>query len=187
MKDSAAFAARFFESAHIRRILLGGTDENITAFRAQLPKSLQSLIMGAFPMAMIATHAEVGQKAMAMGKDAEMKREAGLVRSLLDLAGRGSGAVTGLEPVLQAVNDHRVNMLLALDTLRASAQYCSACGLFALAPTKDCPGCGEKPVLVDDAIDLAVYLVLSHGGAVEILTENEELHLSGGIGALLRY
>src|SRR5512133_1842130 len=38
MKESVDFAIRFFEDNHVRRVLVGGTDENVKAFCSLLPK-----------------------------------------------------------------------------------------------------------------------------------------------------
>jgi len=64
LRDVADTAARFFESKRVRRIMLGGTDENISRFKSHLPKSMQSLIVGSFAMGMTASNAEVLQKVL---------------------------------------------------------------------------------------------------------------------------
>ena len=63
-REVAETAARFFESKRVRRILLGGTDENISRFKSHLPKSMQSLVVGSFAMGMTASNAEVLQKVL---------------------------------------------------------------------------------------------------------------------------
>ena len=40
MKESASFAAKFFENNHIRRVLIGGTEENVSSFRVLSAQSL---------------------------------------------------------------------------------------------------------------------------------------------------
>mgnify|MGYP001206694571 CR=1 FL=1 len=64
LRDIAETAVRFFEAKRVRRIMIGGTDENIARFRAYLPKSLQSLIVSTFAMSMTVSHAEVLQKVL---------------------------------------------------------------------------------------------------------------------------
>jgi len=63
-REVAETAARFFESKRVRRIMLGGTDENISRFKSHLPKSMQSLVVGSFAMGMTASNAEVLQKVL---------------------------------------------------------------------------------------------------------------------------
>ena len=48
MKDSVDFAVHFFEENRVRRVMIGGTDENVSLFRSLLPKSWQSLVMNSF-------------------------------------------------------------------------------------------------------------------------------------------
>ncbi len=59
IKEAAEKAARFFSENNVRRILIGGTDDNVIPFRAQLSKAFQSLVVGTFPMSMTASHTEV--------------------------------------------------------------------------------------------------------------------------------
>lgn len=63
-RDIAELATRFLESKRVRRIMIGGTDENVSHFRNFLPKSMQSLIVGTFPMSMTANNGEVLQKVL---------------------------------------------------------------------------------------------------------------------------
>lgn len=64
LREAAETAARFFESKHVRRLMLGGTDENVSRFRNHLPKSLQSIVAGSFAMGMTATNTEVLHKVL---------------------------------------------------------------------------------------------------------------------------
>ena len=73
LRDIVDFATQFFSENHVRRILIGGTDENVALFRNQLPKSWQSLVLGSFPISMLATHNDILEKALEIGKEAETK------------------------------------------------------------------------------------------------------------------
>ncbi|MEI8132291.1 MAG: hypothetical protein WCG34_07650 [Leptolinea sp.] len=68
MKEIATFSAHFFEEKHVRRILICGTDDNVAHFRSLLPKTWQSLVIGTFPMSMTATHSEVLNRALQIGR-----------------------------------------------------------------------------------------------------------------------
>lgn len=63
-RDTADAASKFFEAKHVRRIMLGGSDDNVSHFRNFLPKSMQSLIIGTFAMSMTASNGEVMQKVL---------------------------------------------------------------------------------------------------------------------------
>jgi hypothetical protein len=64
LRDTADETTRFFQNKKVRRILIGGTDENVSRFRNHLPKGLQSLVVGTFAMSMTVSHADVLQKVL---------------------------------------------------------------------------------------------------------------------------
>ena len=79
MRDAVNFAAHFFSENNVRRVLIGGTDDNVALFRSMLPKSWQSLIVGTFPMSMTASADEVLARAMEIGAQAELRQETELL------------------------------------------------------------------------------------------------------------
>lgn len=187
MKEIAAFAIHFFEEKHIRRILIGGTDDNISIFRTQLPKTWQSLIIGTFPMSMTATHAEVQSRAMQIGREVEAARDLQVVRAIIAQAGRGIGAEIGLERTLQAVSQSRVQTLVVTEGFRQSAHRCTGCGRLTLHSNPLCKDCGSEIVPVEDGVELAVNAVMRSGGDVEIVPITPDFEKAGNIGAILRY
>lgn len=187
MKEIAAFSVKFFEDKHVRRILIGGTDDNVALFRAQLPKTWQSLILGTFPMSMTATHADVFAKAMQIGKEAEAARDLKMVQTVIAQAGKGSGAEIGLEKTFQAVSQNRVQTLVVTEGFQQAAHRCTGCGRLTLHTNPLCKDCGSKIIPVEDGVELAVNAVMRSGGDVEIVTTNPEFAKAGNIGALLRY
>jgi len=187
MKEIANFAAKFFEDKHVRRILIGGTDDNVAQFKAQLPKTWQSLIIGTFPMSMTATHADVLARAMQIGKEAETMRDLKMVQSIISQAGKGTGAEIGLEKTLQAVSQSRVQTLVVTEGFRQSAHRCTGCGRLTLHTNPKCKDCGSPIIAVDDGVELAVNAVMRSGGDVEIVPVNADFSKAGSIGAFLRY
>ncbi len=144
MKEAASFAAKFFESNHIRRVLIAGTDENVSIFRSCLPKSWQSLVVGTFPMAMTASHNEVLAKTYQIGLEAEKAREAGLVDTAITNAAKAGFGSVGLETTLKAVGEHRVQTLLVKEGYFSSGAHCPNCGLLTGTVQISCPVCGVK-------------------------------------------
>jgi peptide chain release factor subunit 1 len=187
MKDSAEFAAHFFEENHVRRILIGGTDENVALLRGLLPRNWQSLVMGTFTMAMTASHTEVLTKALQLGQAAEQEHEARLVDEVINLAAKGGAAVIGLEKTLEAIQRDQVKRMVVLPGLRSRGYICDACGRLTVHPSEVCPTCGEKLQPTTDVIEFAVSGVLRNGGDVQVVHNNPALEKVGGIGALLRF
>ncbi|MBI4771500.1 MAG: hypothetical protein HY784_14095, partial [Chloroflexi bacterium] len=143
MRESAAFAAGFFTQKQVRRILLGGTEANLARFRAELPRSLQSLVMGSFPMEMTASHDEVMRKAMQVAEEAERKREARLVQAVITAAAKGREGVVGLEDTLGAVHEGRVMTLAVSEGYRAPGYRCAGCGYVTAQVLSACPFCSQ--------------------------------------------
>ena len=187
MKEMGDFAVHFFEQKHVRRILIGGTDDNIAAFRAVLPKSWQSLIMGTFAMSMTANHLEVLTRALELGQEAEKQHEARMVENMLAAAAKSSGGVAGLSETLDAVNQHKVQTLLVMEGLQQKGFRCVDCGSLALIGTNGCAACGGRLESAADVVDMAVHSVLRGGGEVQVVHDNQALERAGRIGALLRY
>jgi peptide subunit release factor 1 (eRF1) len=187
MRESVEFAAKFFAENNIRRVLIGGTDDNIALFRNYLPKSWQSLIVGTFPISMTASQEEVMARAMKVGQQAERQREARAVETVITAAAKGKGGVVGLEETLGMVHDGRIQNLLVLESFRAPGYRCQGCGYLTSQKLDSCPFCSSNFTEIPDAVDLAVRRVLEEGGEVDILHENPQLEEHGKIGALLRY
>jgi peptide chain release factor subunit 1 len=186
MKDSAEFAIRFFEDNHVRRVLVGGTDENAKLFCGLLPKAWQSLVMGTFPMSMTASHPEVRARALELGVQAEAEREKRLVARLITQAAKGSGAVIGLDDTLTALNEGRIQTLVISEGFRKNAYRCKSTGWLTTKPEEVCNG-QEDVEKVYDVIDFMVNQVMRSGGEVDVVTSNAELDQHGCVGAILRY
>jgi len=186
VKSTVEFAVHFFEQNHVRRILIGGTDENAARFRQHLPKVWQSLVVGAFPMDMTAKPDQVLARAMEIGRLAEARRESRLVEVLLTSAAKGSGGVVRLDETLGALHDGRVQTLFIRDGYRAPGFRCQGCGNLTTRDLRACLFCGQGLERIDDAVELAVRAVMQAGGDVEVVRANPNLE-EVGIGALLRY
>lgn len=187
MREVIEFATHFFSENRVRRILIGGSDDNIALFRSQLPKSWQSLVIGSFPVGMTASHQEVLERAMAVGREVELKLEAHLAETIVTNAAKGKGGVIHLEDTLNAIHEGRVQTLLIREGFRAPGSRCSSCGFVSSLPMESCPYCGGKPVEVPDAVELAVRRTILSGGEVEVLDSDLEIKGFQQIGALLRF
>ncbi len=187
MRDVIEFATRFFSENHVRRILIGGSDDNIALFRSQLPKSWQSLVIGSFPISMTASHHDVLEKAMEVGKEVELKLEAHLAETIVTNAAKGKGGVIHLEDTLYAIHEGRIQTLLIREGFRAPGSRCTSCGFVSSLPMEACPFCGGKPDEVSDAVELAVRRTILSGGEVEVLDSDREIKGFQQIGALLRF
>lgn len=187
IKDSVDAAVRFFADNNVRRVLIGGTEDNVALFRSQLPKAWQSLVVGTFPMSMVASHNEILEKAMEIGHEAEHRREAQIVEAVVTGAAKGRGAVVGLQDTLDAVREGRVQTLLIQDGFRSPGCRCKSCGYISAEKLEKCAFCGGDCAEVPDVVELAVRQTMTSGGEVEVLHDAPEVKEFDQIGALLRY
>jgi peptide chain release factor subunit 1 len=187
MKEVVEAATRFFTENNVRRIVIGGTEDNVALFRSQLPKAWQSLVMGTFSISMVASHTEVLERAMEIGREVEHRRQARLASTVVTNAAKGRGGVVNLEDTLNAIREGRVQTLLIRDGFRAPGTRCKSCGYLSSLPMESCPFCGGETEDIPDAVELAVRQIMQSGGEVEVLRSDQVVKGFEQIGAVLRY
>lgn len=189
MKEAVDFAVHFFEENHVRRVLIGGSDENIALFRGMLPKAWQSLVMATFNMAMTAGNQEVRERALRIGVEVALKLEAELVDVLVTGAAKLNGAVAGMVDTYDAINHDRVKTLVFIEDMKKEGFVCNRCGaLYHTKVDEICPLCAEgKLERTLDGVELAVNAVMRRGGEVSVVRPHPVLQNYDGIGAILRY
>lgn len=187
IKDAAEYASQFFIDNNIRRVLIGGTDENVSIFRSKLPKTWQSLVVGTTPMRPNVTSTEVLERALDIGRMTEQKQELQLVETVFTNAAKGRGGVIRLEDTLGAVHEGRVQTLIVLEGYHPAGYRCQGCNYLTTQELPECVFCGNQFEHIPDAVELAVRQVLQSGGEVDFLHDNKKMAEIGGIGAILRY
>ena len=187
MREAVDFAVHFFAEKKVRRVLIGGTDDNVALFRSQLPKAWQSLIVGAFSVSMLASQSEVLERALEVGSAAEYRREAHLVDTIVTNTAKGRGGALELQATLDAIREGRVQVLVIRDGYRTLGGRCTSCGYLAAQPMEFCPFCSKPAEEIPDIVELAVQKVMQWGADVEVLQKDQQMKGFDQIGALLRY
>ncbi len=187
MKDAVDFANRFFTENTVRRLVICGSDDNVSQFRSHLPKAWQSLVVGSFPMSMTASKEEVLARTMEVGRLAEYRFEENLVQSVITSTAKKNGAVMHLDSTLKAVHDGRVHTLVVREGLRSPGYLCQGCGYITAHPLPTCPFCSNTFNQIPDAIEMAIRTVIKQGGEIEMLQSPAAVERLGDIGAVLRY
>ena len=187
MREAANLAATFFTDNNVRRILIGGTEDNVATFRTLLPKAWQSLIVGSFQMSMTANNNEVLERAMQIGREADHHRAARLVSAIVTASAKGRGGVIRLDDTLGALHEGRIQTLVIHEGYRAPGYRCEGCDYLTAQALKTCPFCGKTFKHIPDAVEMAVRQVLTLGGEVEVLHDDKLAKKIANIGALLRY
>ncbi len=187
IKEVIDFATEFFKFHHIRRIMIGGTEDNIARFKEELPKSWQSLVVGSFPMSMTASHTAVLHRVTRQALDARVKLNKTLVGQAVTLAAKGGAGVTGLIDTLNAIHEGRVKTLLVLLDFEHPGYRCTGCGYLTTQELDKCPFCSGSFETIEKAVETAVHDALKKGADVKVIAENEALEKAGSIAAILRY
>ncbi len=187
IKEIIEYATEFFTRRHIRRIMLGGTDDNIARFKDELPKSWQSLVVTEFPMSMSAPHAEILDRAMEEAQKLQIELVDNLVDQAITQAAKGSTGVIGLIDTLNANHEGRVRTLLVSEDFEQKGYRCTGCGYLTVQELEKCPFCGGRFEEIDRAVEMAVQEALRKSADVKIVEENPKLEEAGNIAAILRY
>jgi len=187
LKEVAAATEAFSQSNGCRRLVVGGTDANVSQFLGILPKAIQATIIGTFTIDPMAAVSEVQARSMDLIEEMAKKRESELVEEMISGWRRGNGATAGLSDTLEALQEHRARMMLVSAGYAASGYRCQNCRYLMLTEEKECPLCGGEVEPVEDIVETMTHRALEQGMDVEIVRGNEKLEEAGFVGALLRY
>lgn len=187
IKEVVESAVAFFNQQRIRRIMIGGTDDNIARFKEEMPKSWQSLVVGEFPMSMAASQQDVLEKTTEEALKARKRLIQNLVEQAFTLTAKGSTGVTGLIDTLNAIHEGRVKTLLVSESYEQIGYRCTGCGYLTTQKLETCPFCGGTFMAIKSAVELAVQEALRSNADVKVIRENEKLEQAGHIAAILRY
>ena len=168
-------------------LILAGPEEVIPEFERGLHDYLKRRVAARVSLSMQATDAEVLERSLAVEEQLEARREQQVVERLRAEASARRNAVIGLDPVLGALSDGRVETLVVPFGLTLPGKGCVECGRLVVEAER-CPVCGGRLEPVPDVVESAVEAALRQGSRIETLS------FIGGnngqqqeIGALLRF
>ena len=187
LKEVAAETEAFCDSRGCRRLVVGGTEANVSQFLDILPKATHGKVVGSFTVDPDAPVGEVQARSMELIEDVAREREAELVGEAIAGWKRGSGGVAGLSDTLTTLQEHRAGTLLVAAGYEASGFRCQSCRYLMLDERDECPLCGGDVEHVDDLVETMTHRALEQGVEVEIVRGSQELEESGSVAALLRY
>lgn len=187
LKEVAEATESFCQSSGCQRLLLGGTEANVSQLMDVLPKPVQDKVIGSMTIDFNAAVGEIQSRSMELIEERAEEREEELVDEMIAGWKRGSGATAGLSDTLVALQEHRPWILLVAAGYEASGFRCTSCRYLMLVEPEECPLCGGEVERVEDLVDTMTHRALEQGVEVEIVRGNEKLEAAGSIGALLRY
>ncbi|QYG92763.1 hypothetical protein HC251_10205 [Iamia sp. SCSIO 61187] len=187
VRNAAALAFKVYQDKGFDHICIGASDDLVGDVEAALHAYLRERLVGRINVTPQASLDTVQKAVVELEEATERAREAALVHRLLDTVGSGGKAVTGLGPVLGALNERRVEHLVVSHEYEAEGWRCEATGaLHDVRPHRSGDGePGLRPI--QDVVEEAIDDALAQGAKVEICVGNADLDVHGRIGALLRY
>ena len=185
LKRAGDLLLRHFERQPFERLVVGGPREVAAAFEAGLHSYLADRLAGRIEVDVDgAKPGAVLDRARELFEAEEERRE----RDAVDRLEAGTRAVTGLEDVLPALNERRVEALVLDPGFDEPAELCPECGLLWADGTGRCPADGAALEARDDITEHAIELTLLQSADVLPLRRHaEDLSARGGIAALLRF
>jgi hypothetical protein len=115
------------------------------------------------------------------------RREDETLQTLSQRLATGSRAAAGLDDVLAAVNERRIERLFVQDGITAAGARCPACGWIGVPRSGACPADGTALEAVRDVVEAAVESAIAQSADVQIVRDRPELGPYEGIAALLRF
>lgn len=186
LKRAAVMAFEVFQQHGFEHLCIGAPDEMVRSVEAALHPYLRQRLCGPIAVVPSASLEQVRQAVLVVEARYERTKEAALVERLRTETGAGRRGVAGLDPVLAALHEHRVETLLVSDGFREEGWRCPSSGRLAAVGPKS-PVTGEAMERVQDVVEEAVDGALNQGTKVEMCVDNADLDVLGRIGALLRY
>ncbi len=186
-RDTAARLAELLRDDGFDLLVVGGQAENVDGLVTELSPELAARLAGTFPVdTHTVTPAIVAEHCRQLVEDHEAGEQAELADRVLETAKGGGLAAVGLGPVLAAVNQRAVDLLVVATDDSVAGAECASCGWLEHDGAAACPACGEAPRRVPDLVDAMASAVRAAGGGVRHLLTDTPL-VADRVGALLRF
>ena len=181
---AAAFAA--YQTEEYAHLLVGAPSELATAVEANLHPYLRERLRGRLAVPVGAPEPTVRAAVLEAEDRLVRDRETAVVDRLREALGVGRRAVAGLDGVLKALVERRVELLVISEGYSEAGWRCPECSYLA-AIGRTCPLCSSEMVEVPDVVEDALEEALLQSCRIEICVGNADLDVLGRVGALLRY
>ncbi len=103
----------FVEKQGVRRVVLGGSEQSAHTVRDLLPEHVAKAVVDVLPIPMRCNVQEIMERVQPRALEYEREEEMALVDQVINLAKAGGRGALGREAVMQALEQRRVELLLA--------------------------------------------------------------------------
>lgn len=185
-RRTASHLAELHRAGEYDLLAVGGHPSNVKGLVAELPADLTACLAGTFTVdPRTATPIEIRDHCRSLADKHDRDIDLRLVEELMEAAGSRARGVLGLDRVLDAANQHAIELLLLDAGEAVPGVACPACGWLARAG-EACPACRTPTRRVADLFDAAAEATRTGGGSVRyVLAETTLRHSEAG--ALTRF
>jgi hypothetical protein len=168
-------------------LVLGGLTELLADFKERLHPDLRAHLAGEFHAKPFTTPPEeVLTRVREIEDRVERESEEQMAEELVQQAGTGMGAVSGVMSTLDAIARGEAQTLLVEDGFETPGYQCASCHHISLN-NGDCPICQAPLQPCRDIIDEAIELALEKDCRIQRVRTATALRDAGRMGALLRF
>jgi peptide subunit release factor 1 (eRF1) len=187
LKRSADVAFQVFQEQGLDHLIVGAPEDIESELQGVLHPYLRDRIAARLNVPVNASDATIKAAAFEVEEQVERAKKAALVERLRTAANaKGGNGVVGLESVLKALSERRVDTLVVSEGYEAPGWRCRECSTMAVKG-RTCAVCGGQMDLVDDIVEEAVEEALAQSCRLTVCVGNPDLDVMGRIGAILRF
>ncbi len=180
----AAALASHLDAHPIDHLVLGGPTPERERLEGDLPDRYRSRVVGRVGVRVGAPIDEIQTAVAAIALEVEKRADDAMLSDLATASGEGV-AILGLRPVLAALSEGRVKMLLISTELQSRpGALCTSCRALSV-PEAICAFCGAPTTPVDDIVEAAVERA-THGGSCRFVRGEYLDVAAGGAAAIVR-
>jgi peptide subunit release factor 1 (eRF1) len=188
LQDAAELAEEFYRRSDTRRLILAGTDKNVSRFRELLSHRLRAMVIGEISADANATASELQGTATDLARQEAERVGDEMADGIVTAAHKGSNGVLGLAATLNAVQTGRAQHVVVLAGFSQPAFRFKDSGFVVLSKEDaQATGSSEELETLPDAVDSVLRRSLLAGIGVTVLIDHPGLEKNGKIGALTRY
>ena len=179
---------RRFRRARFDHLLIGSPEELTSDVEKTLHPDIQQRLAGRLTVDVENTpEDEVLAAARPLMEEHERRAERAALDRLQQGVGAGGRGVSGLDDVLAALNERRVEILLIEERFQMPGTVCPQCSSLFPENVTTCPADETPTERYGDVVEEAVELAVSQSADVIIARHHDDLEQLGGVGAVLRF
>jgi hypothetical protein len=177
-----------FKRAPFDRLILACPEELHSELHDKLHPDLRRRLAGRIELDVKSSSPDaVLERARPVIEEDEHKHESELIERVRQGVGANGHGAAGVDDVLAALNEHRVEALLLARDFAAEGRRCPSCGWLGAGEAGECPADGTALDPLPDLREGAVEAAVRQAAEVLVVRERPDLGPLGGIAAVLRF